>query len=294
MHCLNLKITYRCTNKCAFCFSSYLAGTEISTDRLISAVANGYDKGCRELVISGGEPTLLPDVVSNVIQAAEKCGYRKYIIQTNGSGLAENDALISFLRSLSERSDVCVSFSVHGHNADVHDAMCSTPGAFDKLMTAMRKTTKTNCGIYTNTVMSALNISHLKEIARMIMPFNPQVVQFSLMHLSSPSKLSTGIVEATMAVRGLKNVVSPDLLRTEGIPYCLMYRMEKCVGESFWPEKLDLYNKNDEYMPDVKQLDLGMRWKSAECSECLMNDICMGIWKEHVAEYVKAGIRPIA
>ena len=260
----------------------------------MSAVANGYDKGCRELVISGGEPTLLPDVVSNVMLAAENRGYLKYIIQTNGSGFAENEGLLLFLRSFSKKNDVCVSFSVHGHNANVHDAMCSTPGAFNKLIAAIRKTATTNCGIYTNTVISKLNISHLNEIAKKIMPFDPQVVQFSMMHLSTPSELSTGIVEAAMAVRGLKDTVSPEVLRTEGIPYCLMYGMEKSVGESFWPDKLDLYNKDGEYMPDFKQLDAGMRWKSTECAGCVMNDTCMGIWKEHVAEYLEAGIRPIA
>ena len=63
MHCLNLKITYQCTNHCSFCFSSYLANEQISVNGLVKAIVDGRSRGCKELVISGGEPTLLPDVI---------------------------------------------------------------------------------------------------------------------------------------------------------------------------------------------------------------------------------------
>lgn len=132
------------------------------------------------------------------------------------------------------------------------------------------------------------------DIAELILKFKPEVLQFSMMHLSTPSEISTGLLEAVMAVREVARYVPHEILRTEGIPYCLMHGIEQCVGESFWPDKLDLYNKNNDYRVDFKQLDVGMRWKQPECSECLMNEVCMGIWKEHAAEFRVAGVRPIS
>ena len=46
-------------------------------------------------------------------------------------------------------------------------------------------------------------------------------------------------------------------------------------------------------MPNFSQLQHGMRWKAKICNKCLMNEICMGIWKEHSSEYTQMGIHPI-
>lgn len=257
------------------------------------AVRRGFEDGCRELVISGGEPTLCPDVICNIILIAEQLGYEKYIIQTNGFGVARDVKLASFLDSVATDKDLGVSFSVHGHVAAIHDKMSSSPGAFGSLMTAISRVSKTHCKLYTNTVISSLNISDLRKVAEMLLPYNPDIVQFSMMHQEEPGELTTGLLESAAAVRNLRGVVHTSVLRTEGIPYCLMYGMEECVGESFWPEKLDLYNKDDSYMPSFSQLDSGMRWKKDSCNRCIMNDVCAGIWREHAAEFTASGVRPI-
>ena len=295
MRCLNLKLTYKCSNRCSFCFSSHLADTEMSLNGLVSAVQSGYYRGCRGLVLSGGEPTLVPDAIMEIMTVAVKLGYRKFIIQTNGSGISCNSILCRFLTDFSALNnvDVCVSFSVHGPNAEIHDSMCRTREAFSKLLDAIKKIASTRCVIYTNTVVSRLNIDCLEEIAGMILPFSPKVLQFSIMHLPKPSELSTGLVETALAIRQLKDVVPIDTLRTEGIPYCLMHGMERCVGESYWPEELDLYNQNDSYKDNFKQLDSGMRWKSQACIKCVMNEMCMGIWKEHIEQFLEENIKPI-
>lgn len=293
MHCLNLKITYNCTNDCSFCFSSYLKNNVIDLDGLKQAVIQGANNGCTELVISGGEPTLLPDTIIELISVAEQYGYEKYIIQTNGSGIPDNRKLVDYLDMISARKELCISFSIHGHTADIHDTMSRTPGAFDKLLSAIRIISDSNAKIYTNTVISSLNIGHLADIVSLLLPFRPEIIQFSMMHLETPNELSTGLIESAHAVRELKNIISHDILKTEGIPYCLMYGLETCVGESYWPTSLDLYNKNDDYMADFSQLEHGMRWKGENCSKCIMDEICAGVWKEHSSEFTANNIIPI-
>lgn len=67
----------------------------------------------------------------------------------------------------------------------------------------------------------------------------------------------------------------------------------KHVGESYWPNTLDLYNRDSELMTDFDQLGYGMRWKKSGCRACLMDEICMGIWREHAEEFSRSGVRPI-
>lgn len=265
----------------------------ISVDGLIKAIIDGKKNGCNELIISGGEPTLFPDVIIKLLIVAEEYGYQKYIIQTNGSGLANNFSLVSFLNDLSKTKEICISFSIHGHCSDIHDNMSSCEGAFDLLIKAMENVKKTSCKIYTNTVVSSLNIKHLKEIALLISSYKPDIMQFSMMHLDAPNELTTKLVDTANAIHELTSIVSKDVLKTEGIPFCLMYGIEECVGEAYWPESLDLYNKNDDYMHDFNQLDYGMRWKAENCHNCIMNEICNGIWKEHTDEFLSSDIHPI-
>lgn len=294
MRCLNLKLTYQCTNKCGFCFSSYLKDEAIGEAGLLREVEEGYRRGCRELTLSGGEPTLRPDTLRRVMERADEVGYQKYIIQTNGSGFADNETLVPMLAKFSVKADVVVSFSVHGHTAPIHDGMSRTPGAFEKLMRAIRRVrNETDCGIYTNTVMSKTNLPWLRELASTLLAFRPEIMQFSMMHLKRPDPLSTGLLEAANAVRTLNGMVDQAILRTEGIPYCLLYGMEKCVGESYWPNILDLYNRDSELMTDFDQLGHGMRWKRSDCRDCLMNEVCMGIWREHAEEFSRSDVRPI-
>lgn len=294
MRCLNLKLTYTCTNRCSFCFSSYLKDEVIGEAGLLREVEDGYRRGCRELVLSGGEPTLCLDTLHDVMRRADEVGYQKYIIQTNGSGFADCADLAPMIGEFARKADVAVSFSIHGHTAQIHDEMSRTPGAFEKLMCAIHRVwAEGSCSIYTNTVMSRTNLPWLRDLALMLLPFQPEIMQFSMMHLKQPGPLSTGLLEAASAVRALGGIVDLSILRTEGIPYCLLYGMETCVGESYWPNTLDLYNRDSELMTDFDQLGYGMRWKKPDCHACLMDEICMGIWREHAEEFLRSGIHPI-
>lgn len=257
------------------------------------AVLKGRKNGCDELVLSGGEPTLYPEYIMDLISLAEKLGYKKYIIQTNGYGLAKSDSLVLFLSDIAVRTELCISFSVHGHVARIHDSISGSPGAFENLMEAMRRISRTRCSIYTNTVINASNIDFLKDIAALLIPYNPVIMQFSMMHLQEKSPLYVSFADSVQAIKELRKIVSLDVLKTEGVPYCCLHGMEKCVGESAWPTVLDLYNKDNDYMSDFKQLEYGMRSKMDNCDKCVMDDICMGVWAEHFEEFSSLGIHPI-
>ena len=293
LHCLNLKLTYKCTNRCPFCFSKHLSNNEITLDGLKKAIEIGFSSGCREIVLSGGEPTIVPEILTSVLTFAESLGYEKYILQTNGSGLLSNSKLFDSINAIAEKKDFYVSFSVHAHTAGLHDFISKSQGAFNKLIAAIRETMLSNCKIYTNTVVSKYNILYLKHITELLLPFEPLIMQFSMMHLESVSDFSTSLIETSTAIKHLKKIVPLEVLKTEGIPFCLMYGMESCVGESFWPDKLDLYNYEDNYMSNFTQLGSNMRVKRAFCRDCIMNEICMGVWRENFDEFENLNLHPI-
>ena len=265
----------------------------IPLDELKNAVVKGRKNGCNELVLSGGEPTLYPNYITELIDLGKSLGYKKYIIQTNGYGLSQYDDLIAYIGNVAEEDDICISFSVHSHIASIHDDVSGNKGAFNNLSDAMNKIIKTNCKIYTNTVVNARNIDDLKDISAYLKKFNVSIMQFSIMHLKEENELSVSFTDAVKAIRELGCIVDNDILKTEGIPYCLLHGMEKCVGESAWPNSLDIYNETDNYLHDFKQLDYGMRKKMTSCDKCIMDKICMGVWKETYGEFSAMKIHPI-
>lgn len=290
MHSLNIKLTYKCTNNCNFCFSSsYYKNENISKNSLINAIKNGYENGCTSLVISGGEPTIYPNTIIELIEYSNLLGYKKYTIQTNGFGLSKQNELLDFLTKLSLEKEVVIAFSVHGSNSKIHDEMSSKIGAFDKTMNAIKNIhSQTNCKICTNTVISTLNINNISEIIKLITPYKPCVMQFAIMHTDdNRDKLSTSMLAAAKAIYEIKDSINKEILQTEGIPYCLLKGLEECVGESYWPKKLDLFNKEDEYIENFNQLESGMRKKADFCKNCIMNEICAGVWSETYNELIE-------
>lgn len=260
---------------------------------LSEAVIQGNKASCNELVLSGGEPTTQPDKIISLINLAENLNYKKYIIQTNGVGLAHNYKLVNFLDRLSKVKEVCISFSVHGFNAEIHNTMSCNSAAFKTLQVALKNISQTNCRIYTNTVITSLNIDTLENIVKLIIPLKPSLMQFSMLHLNKPSKLFVSLVDSANAVRKLGDTIDLEILKTEGIPFCLLHGMEKCVGEAYWPNTLDIYNRKNNYISDFKQIDFGMRKKLPVCGSCIFNSICMGVWSEHYNEFSSLGIHPV-
>ena len=293
MRCLSVKLTYGCNNDCPFCFAGQLRGESISLPGILDAIETGFARGCRALVLSGGEPTLMPSFATRALERAMSLGYERFTLQTNGSGLASERPLGNLLRRIAMDGSLSISFSVHGPSAEVHDAICARGGAFDELMAAMERIADdTNATILTNTVVTQLNVRHLATIAEVLASLRVSTMQFAMMHARHIDALSVGLVRSSEAVRSLARHVDKQVLRTEGIPYCLMRGLEECVGESYWPQHLDLFNRDGDYRGSFDQLAEGMRSKLPACSHCIMDEICPGAWTEHVGE-LAGHARPI-
>ena len=294
MRCLNLKVTYECSNRCSFCFSSYLNDCAISEYDLTKTLVEGRQKGCEGIVFSGGEPTLSRSLV-NLLKLSKELNYKKCIIQTNGKGLVDDGCdLVQYLHKYSQKIDSSISFSIHGSTQEIHEKMTGTIGSFECLMSAIKNIYRTSCSIYTNTVISNINKSDLIAIIELIMPYNPTIMQFAVMHIQSGgNSLAPALIDSLKAILALKGRIKEDVLRTEGIPYCLMRSMEACVGESYWPTTLDICNSTEKYFENFDQLASGMRYKPAQCQECIFDKLCKGIWYEHREEFDSLNVLPI-
>ena len=115
-----LPITDGCNLECPYCFAaSGPGGTHRSFDEvdgmLHAAVA---ESGPMPLQLSGGEPTIHPDLLP-IVRKARGLGYRHIELNTNGIVVANREG---FARALREAGVSTLYLQFDGTGADAHDA----------------------------------------------------------------------------------------------------------------------------------------------------------------------------
>ncbi|MCB9593121.1 MAG: radical SAM protein [Sandaracinaceae bacterium] len=130
-----VRLTYDCNNKCIFCLDSDTHDGEMrDPEEVKRQILDGRKKGATRLILSGGEPTIHPRYV-DFIRLGRLAGYPKIQTVTNGRLFAYQEFIDKCVAAgLSE-----ITFSLHGPNARVHDALVGVKGAFEQESAGLRK-----------------------------------------------------------------------------------------------------------------------------------------------------------
>ena len=158
-----IALTYRCQNKCVFCYAeSPLRGQqvpEMSTSEVKQIIDRIFDDAhCPTVSFTGGEPTLRADLPELVSYAKGK-GMRVNLI-TNGLRCADPE----FVEALRAAGLDSAQVSLEGPTAEVHDAIVGTPGAFLKTTRAVHVLRAAGIHTHTNTTICSSNRAHLLEL----------------------------------------------------------------------------------------------------------------------------------
>lgn len=123
-----VRLTYDCNDRCIFCLDSRAHDGELRDPELVKRqILDGRKAGATRLILSGGEPTIHPRFV-DFVRLGRLAGYPRIQTVTNGRLFAYKDFLTRALDAgLTE-----ITFSIHGPNARIHDALVGVPGAFEQ------------------------------------------------------------------------------------------------------------------------------------------------------------------
>ncbi|MBK7193862.1 MAG: radical SAM protein [Myxococcales bacterium] len=123
-----VRLTYDCNDRCIFCLDSRAHDGEMrDPDEVKRQILDGRKAGATRLILSGGEPTIHPRFV-DFVRLGRLAGYPRIQTVTNGRLFAYKDFLTRALDAgLTE-----ITFSIHGPNAKIHDALVGVAGAFEQ------------------------------------------------------------------------------------------------------------------------------------------------------------------
>ena len=159
-----VRLTFACNDHCIFCLDSNTHNGDMRDRNDVRAqILEGRRSGATRLILSGGEPTIHPNFV-DFVRLGRQAGYTKIQTVTNGRLFSYGDFLKRSLDAgLSE-----ITFSVHGPNAKVHDALVGTKGAFEEEMKGLRGALGDGRPIVNiDVVVNRGNVKQLPEMLRL-------------------------------------------------------------------------------------------------------------------------------
>jgi MoaA/NifB/PqqE/SkfB family radical SAM enzyme len=173
-----VRLTFDCNDHCVFCLDAHTHTGEMRAREEVRAqILDGRRKGATRLILSGGEPTIHPDYV-DFVRLGRLAGYSKIQTVTNGRLFSYGAFLDRCLKEgLSE-----ITFSIHGPNAKVHDALVGTKGAFDEEVRALAAALADGRPIVNvDVVVNRANVRHLPEMLRLF--YDMGVREFDLLQV---------------------------------------------------------------------------------------------------------------
>ncbi|MEW6746860.1 MAG: radical SAM protein [Planctomycetota bacterium] len=125
---VTLAVTYRCNHRCVMCNFPQRAERRFPSRERLQAVLNEFARrGSTAVGITGGEPTLRPDL-ELIIRHARSLGLIVHL-NSNGSAFTWGRA-----RSLLAAGLASINISLDGACAETHDRLRRTPGSFARIV----------------------------------------------------------------------------------------------------------------------------------------------------------------
>jgi MoaA/NifB/PqqE/SkfB family radical SAM enzyme len=130
-----VRLTYECNNRCIFCLDSDTHDGEMRDAQDVKRqILDGRRAGATRLILSGGEPTIHPRFV-DFVRLGQLAGYRRIQTVTNGRLFSYG----TFFDRCIEAGLQEITFSIHGPNARIHDALVGVKGAYEEEMAGLRR-----------------------------------------------------------------------------------------------------------------------------------------------------------
>jgi len=156
----DVALTYACNNACPHCYNEPERFTMPTLS--LEEWHRVFDKlsaiGIPHLILTGGEPTLLPEL-PELVRYADGLGH---IVGMNTNGRRLVDAAL--VGRLAGAGLNHVQVTLESHLAEVHDAMVASPGAFEETIAGIRNALAGGLHTITNTTITRRNLDHAVDI----------------------------------------------------------------------------------------------------------------------------------
>ncbi|MFX0076020.1 MAG: radical SAM protein [Candidatus Hermodarchaeota archaeon] len=161
--CAVWEITLKCNSNCIHCGSKAgkIRADELNNEEALQLVRDLRDCGYKGVALMGGEPLIREDWYE-IAQEIKKNKLELSIV-TNGLNLIDN------IHKLNQLNVDCVSLSLDGGTAKVHDNLRGISGAFKKTLNAINRLKVEKIPVSVITSVSKTNLTELDKIKNLLL-----------------------------------------------------------------------------------------------------------------------------
>jgi hypothetical protein len=288
-HELLLRLLFRCNQNCSFCWQDR-TWPALPTDVALGWIAQAAAAGKKDLTLSGGEPTLHPDLVKLVAHGVAH-GMR-VTVQSNAIQLAKPHILAPLLAAGLKRAFV----SYHSADAATSDALTAAPGTHRRTEQGIAACLEAGLWVTLNCVVEARTLPGLVDQARTIVGKFAPLQRFG-------DQLAVSYTHPTLAwdvAAREQNAVSLQEVRGPLVAALQTLRDGQVLAtavEGGCSFPMCLFRDAPEFLPrrahlQVPDNDASARVIAVACRTCASADRCAGPRKSYLERFGEAGLVP--
>ena len=292
---------YSCNSLCHFCIDLNKRDVpDKSTQAIVEEMVRARAQKVTYLEFIGGEATIRSDIIP-LVRTARKLGFEDVVLVTNGRRLAYpefSDAIID--AGLTE-----IVFSIHGPDAQLHDAVTAAPGSFAELLRGIDNARRRGLRrVFANCTVVKQNYKRLVEIGKLYLELDIRVAEFIFVdptYGGAYSRFHYLVPRISDAAPHMRACL--DLARSAGncqwhvryVPLCHFQGYDEHISELGEIKKF----RTRHWAPEFKNEDVAAsrpgvsRVKTERCAGCREYGRCEGMWKEYVKHYGDAELNPL-
>ncbi|MFA7141757.1 MAG: radical SAM protein [Candidatus Paceibacterota bacterium] len=287
---LDIKLGYACNNNCLFCLNKDKRSFFHTTENLKKHIKSSALKGCKKLIVSGGEP-LIYNNFFEILLYAKECKIPLCEIQTNGRALFYEN-YVKEIQTIYPNISFLVSF--HYPTNKMYQQYSQSNGFF-QVLKGLENLNKFNLKFTINIVLFKGNIYYLKEILKTLDEAKCKNIQFRFIDGGNVLEQFYDFVPRMKdAVKQVKECIedySDKSIYIHEIPFCVLGK--KMIKYSS-PET----NKNRENLnankiilnsPEIME----QQFVFPNCDNCIHREQCKGVRKTYFNMYGSNEINPI-
>ncbi len=282
-----LKINNLCNLNCCFCADPIETRllSDFPYEKLIKGLKEKKEK-FENLIITGGEPTIYPQLIPLLKYAKEECGYKQIFLTTNGVMLhlqANADKLIH-----AGVDTFLISFPCS--DEAMYDAIVKKKGSFRLAVEGIKNVKRRGKQVRVNTAMHKLNYRYLPKTIPFLAELGVDAIQLSFLNPIGSSMVN-GKSAIALSYTQIMPTIDEAFIEAKKIGYEGLYieNIPACIASKYIPYLSD-FRKPDEN----KDYYNASKAKPSQCSSCSMNSICDGVWKDYLLQFGDSELKPIS
>lgn len=207
-----LSLGKNCNNDCSICSIVQHKGYQNKTMEQIKNEMEQFREKSGSLLISGGEPTIRPDIV-DIISYAKSLNFNKIALETNGRMLSYKDFCSNIISAGANQFFVYI----HGPTAKIHESITNTKGSFEQTLAGIKNLTEMNQAVEAKVCVTKENYKHLLDTFVLLNNCGVGNIQFLIPRMPERAGIIPKYVEIAKEIKKIHDYTKKERVRTRWV-----------------------------------------------------------------------------